>query len=186
MTADPAHFLGVVLVVLGGLGLLAGLVMLRFPAALRLGLAAFPRSKWPGWVLTAIGLAWVAWVIQHAALGRFEALKPLIPFAAVAVFAAMVWFLDELLAPRALGGLLLLVANPVLNGVRWAGSAWSFVVTLIAYAWVVAGCALMLHPWLFRKMAERFLSSERAVRRVGWGKLLGGAILLAAGLGQLR
>ncbi len=118
--------------------------------------------------------------------GRFEALKPLIPVLAVLVFAAIVWFLDELLSPRALGGLLLLVANPVLNGVRWSDSAWRFVPALMAYAWVIAGCALMLHPWLFRQMTERFLKSDGTVRWAGWGKLVAGAVLLAAGLWHLR
>jgi uncharacterized protein YjeT (DUF2065 family) len=183
---ETTHFLGVVLALLGGLGLLAGIVLLRFPSAVRTGLAAFPRSKWPGWILTALCLFWVSWVIRHAALGRFEALKPLIPVIALLVFMAIIWFLDELLAPRALGGLLLLVANPILNGVRWVDSVWRLVPVLIAYAWVIAGCALMLHPWLFRKMAERILRSDDAVRLAGWGKLLAGAILLAAGLWQLR
>lgn len=179
-------FLGVSLSVLGGLGLLAGVVLLRFPGALRAGLAAFPRSKWPGWILTAVCVFWVSWVIHHAALGRFEGLKPLIPVLAVVLFAAMVWFLDELLAPRALGGLLLLMSDPLLDGVRWADSAWRFIPVLIAYAWVVAGCAWMLHPWLFRKMAERFMSSSGRVRAAGWAKMLAGAVLLAAGLWQLR
>ena len=183
---DPNLFLGKLLILLGALGLVAGLAVLRFPAALRAGLAAFPRSKWPGWMLTAVCVFWVAWVIRHAALGRFEAVKPLIPVLAVVGFGAIVWFLDELLAPRALGGLLLLLANPMLNGVRWSESAWRFAVVLIAYAWVVAGCALMLHPWGFRRMADQFAVSAGGLRAAGWGKLLGGAVLVAAGLWHLR
>ena len=186
MMQSSEMFLGWILVLLGGLGALAGLLLLRFPAAVRAGLAAFPRSKWPGWILTAACLFWVSWVIRHAALGRFEGLKPLIPVAAVLVFAGMVWLLDELLAPRALGGLLLLLANPLLNGVRWADSPWRYAVILIAYAWVVAGCALMLHPWTFRRLGERFAGSAGAVRTIGWGKVLGGALLLAAGGWLLR
>lgn len=183
---SPDRFLGVLLVCLGVLGVLAGIGMRAFPSALRRGWMAFPRSKVPGWVLTAVGVVWVAWVVQHASLGRFDGLKPLIPFAAVGLFGAMVYFLDELLAPRALGGLLLLVANPILMGVRWAESAWRIVPVLMAYAWVLFGCALMLHPWLFRKLGDRFLSSDEAIRRLGWGKLLGGAVLLAAGVWHLR
>lgn len=183
---DTHHFLGVTLAALGGLGVLAGLAAVRFPAAVRAGLVAFPRSKVPGWILTVVGVCWVAWVVQHAALGRFEGLKPLIPVAAVLLVGAMVYFLDELLAPRALGGLLLLVANPILNGVRWADSAWRLVPVLIAFAWVIAGCALMLHPWLFRKWTEGFLRTDGALRAAGWGKVLAGAVLLAAGLWHLR
>ncbi len=183
---DPNQFLGLLLALLGALGLVAGIVLLHFPSALRAGMTAFPRSKWPGWILTAICLFWISWVIQHAALGRFDEFKPLLPVLAVLVFVDMVWLMDELLAPRVLGGLLLLVSNPMLNGVRWADSSWRFVPVLIAYVWVVIGCALMLHPWLFRKGSERFLGSESAVRRAGWGKLAAGAVLLAAGLWKLR
>ena len=186
MMQEAHQFLGMALALLGGLGLLAGFVLLIFPASLRAGLVAFPRSKWPGWILTAVGIFWVAWVIQHASLGRFEGFKPLIPVAAILLFAAMVYFLDELLAPRALGGILLLVANPILNGVRWADSAWRFVPVIIAYAWVIAGCALMLHPWLFRRWTERLICSDRSLRMIGWTKLVGGGVLLAAGLMQLR
>ena len=183
---DPNLFLGNLLVLLGALGVLAGLLVLRFPAALRAGLAAFPRSKWPGWILTAVCVFWVAWVIRHAALGRFEVVKPLIPVLALVGFGAIVWFLDELLAPRALGGLLLLLANPMLNGVRWSDSAWRFAVVLIAYAWVIAGCILMLHPWGFRRLAGKFAGSAGWLRAAGWGKVLGGAVLVAAGFWHLR
>lgn len=183
---DPNQFLGSLLVALGLLGLLVGFVLLRFPGAVRTGLAAFPRSKSPAWILTAVCVFWVAWVVQHAALGRFEGLKPLIPLAAMALFGAVVWLLDELLAPRALGGLLLLVANPMLMGLRWADSAWRFVPVLIAYAWIIIGCSLMLHPWAFRQAIRRFTDSAGLLAVAGWGKLIGGAILLAAGLWQLR
>ncbi len=179
---DPNQFLGSLLVLLGALGLAAGAALLAFPGAVRQGLLAFPRAKWPGWVLTAVCVFWVTWVIRHAALGRFDVVKPIVPVLGLATFGAVVWLLDELLAPRALGGLLLLVANPMLLGVRWADSAWRFVPVLIAYAWVIAGCALMLHPWLFRRVAAPFTDRAGRLRLVGWGKLLGGGILLAAGL----
>ena len=183
---DPNLFLGKALLGLGALGLAAGLIALLAPERLRAGLQAFPRSKAPGWILGALGAFWVCWVISHAALGRFEVVKPFIPVLGVVAYAAIVFFLDELLAPRMLGGVLLLVANPLLNGVRWADSPWRFAVILIAYAWVIAGCALMLHPWTFRQLSGKFAKSARAVRTIGWGKVLGGAILLAAGLGHLR
>ena len=179
-------FLGWILIGLGGLGLLAGLVATIFPRAVRAGLQAFPRSRGMGWVLTLVCVVWVAWVVQHAALGRFEGLKPLVPVAAVVLLGAVVYFLDELLAPRALGGLLMLVANPVLMGVRWVDSPWRFVPVLLAYAWVVAGCGLMLYPWLFRKAAERLVRTEGQLRRWGWAKATAGAVLLAAGAWHLR
>jgi len=179
-------FLGWFLAGLGALGVLAGLMMLRFPATVRTGLLAFPRSKWPGRILTALCILWIWWVVSHAALGRFESLKPLLPLAALLLYAAVVVFLDELLSPRALGGLLLLIANPVLNGVRWADSLWRFVPVAVAYAWVLIGCAWMLHPWLFRKMTQRVTGSDANLRAMGGFKMLGGVVLLAVGLWQLH
>ncbi len=185
MQSSPL-FLAWFLSILGALGVLTGFMMLRFPAAVRTGLLAFPRSKWPGRILTAVCVFWISWVVSHAALGRFEGLKPMVPVAGVLLFAAMVYFLDELLSPRALGGLLLLLANPVLNGVRWVDSAWRFVPVVMAYAWVLLGCALMLHPWLFRKMTQRMTGSDAPLRFIAWLKMLVGAVLLAAGFWQLR
>ncbi len=183
---DPNQFLAGALLALGALGILAGAAAWFFPAPLRAALEAFPRSKWPGWLLAAIGVFWIAWVVNHAALGRFTGLKPFVPFAAVALFAGMVWLLDELLAPRALGGLLLLIANPLLNGVRWADSAWRLVPVLIAYAWVIAGCMFLLHPWSFRKLARFVAASDGRVRLTGVAKLVAGAVLLGAGWWCLR
>jgi len=180
------EFLGFVLVVLGGLGVLTGAAMIRFPSAVRAGLQAFPRSKWPGWILTAVCVFWVYGVVSHAALGRFDVVKPFLPFAAVLLAAAIVYFMDELLAPRALGGLLLLLANPVLQGVRWVDSPWRLVVAVMAYAWVLLGCALILHPWLFRKITGRVTELPQWMRAVGWLKVLGGAVFLTAGLLQFR
>jgi len=180
------EFLGGVLVVLGALGVITGAVMIRFPAGVRSGLKAFPRSRWPGWILTAICVFWVYWVVSHAALGRFDVMKPFLPFAAIILLAAVVYFMDELLSPRALGGLLLLLANPVLQGVRWVDSPWRLVVAAMAYAWVLLGCALILHPWLFRKITSRIIESPQRLRATGWLKLLGGAVFLAAGLWQFR
>ena len=178
---DPNLLLGNLLVLLGLLGIAAGAVVLAFPGAVRSALQVFPRSKWPGWILTAVCVFWITWVVRHAALGRFEVVKPVVPALGFLTLGAIVWLLDELLAPRALGGLLMLVANPMLMGIRWADSAWKFVIVAIAHAWVIAGCALMLHPWLFRKLAAPYTGAPKRLRWVGLGKLVGGGVLLAAG-----
>lgn len=185
MQSSP-QFLAGFLVVLGALSVLTGIVLLRFPAAVRAGLLAFPRSKWPGRLLTVLCVFWVYWVVSHATLGMFDGVKPFLPVAALVLAGAVIYFMDELLSPRALGGLLLLMANPVLTGVRWVESPWSLVASLIAYAWVILGCALMLHPWLFRKLTQRVTGSAGSMRTVAWLKLLCGAVLLAAGLWQFR
>ena len=84
----------------------------------------FSRNIPAAWILTALDVAWVAWIVFHASLGWFDPLKPALYILAPMSFLAMVFFMDELLAPRALGGLLLLLANPVLNSARWLETEW--------------------------------------------------------------
>ena len=144
------------------------------PGLFRRALLAFPRSRWPGWALTLFDLAWVSWVIYHASLGRFEFMKPWLYVAAPVSFLLIVFFMDELLSPRAFGGFLLLVANPVLNAARWHESNWRWVMAIIAYVWVIGGIMLVLSPYRFRQIAEIASKTELRCR-------VGGAVRLAVG-----
>ena len=143
---------------------------------------AFPRSRIPAWALTALDLFWVSWIVSHAYLGRFEYLKPAIYVAAPLAFCLIVVFMDELLAPRALGGLLLLIANPVLHTARWHPSNWRLVLTVLAYLWVVAGIVLVLNPYRFRQLVERINLTPSRTRLLGGLRCLLGLLLLILGL----
>ncbi len=174
--------LAIIACLIGGALILSGVIGLAVPAGLRRVMLAFPRSRVMAWVLTAADLAWVTWIIHSAYLGRFEVLRPAIYIGAPIAFLLIVFFVDELLAPRALGGLLLLLANPVLNAARWHESAWRLVVTVIAYAWVVAGIVLVLSPYRFRHVAEFVTKTESRCRAAGAIRLAAGAAILFLGL----
>ncbi len=147
--------LPILLAISAAVALALGLPMLLAPAAAQRALAAFPRSRAAAWILTALDLAWVVLIMRGASLGRFDILKPYLPLAGVATFAAIVWGLDELLAVRALGGLLLLLGDPILDAVRWTGGAWPIAVAILAYILVIIGAIWVLWPWTFRKTHER-------------------------------
>jgi hypothetical protein len=91
---DPTRFLGEMLLLLGALGLLAGFVACVFRRRAR-GARTFPRSKAPGWVLTAAGTCLGGVGDRARRAGRFEAVKPLVPILAVLSFGAIVYFLDS-------------------------------------------------------------------------------------------
>jgi hypothetical protein len=137
----------------------------------------FPRHRFAGGALAALALCWAGWIVYHGELGRFAPWRP-------AVFAAVPlgWFflyryLDELLAPRALGGLLLLAAHPALAAARLSDAPFRAALSVTAYAAVVAGLALMMGPYRFRR-AARALTATAARRRAGasvaaaWSALL--------------
>ena len=168
--------------VMGAASLLAGGVMALAPAGTRHALSEFPRSRWPAWALTAAALLWSAWLVRDMEMGQFDVVKPWLPIIAVVGFGLIVYFMDELLAPRALGGLLMLVPTPILDIQRWHASAWRWVLGLLAYAMVIKGMLLVLGPYRFRKWTERYLPTDAACRRAGAACAALGAGLIALGL----
>lgn len=167
-----------------GIGLfvfLANSAALIWPSAFVNWARAFPRRRFEAIALTAVDLAWVAWIVGRAPLGRFEWTKPYLLGAAPLAWVLIVVFMDELLAPRALGGLLLLLANPVLKAARWHPSPWRLIMVAIAYAWATVGMILVLSPWHLRRMVE---FATRTPLRFRWLCLTRAAVGLALiGLG---
>lgn len=174
--------LSTIAVALGCFIMAVNLPAILAPAFFRRVATSFSRNVPAAWVLTAIDVAWVAWVIFHASLGRFEGLKPLLYVAAPVSFFAMVFFMDELLAPRALGGLLLLLANPVLISARWLDTPWRLVMVVIAYVWVIAGITFVLSPFRLRQAAEWGTKTDLRCIVGGSIRFLVGLFLLILGL----
>lgn len=171
--------LSVAALLIGLLALTGGVISLLVPAKIRAGVAAFPRSIWPGRILAAIDLAWAAYELAQMHLGMFDAWKVHLYWLTPIAIVLCVVYLDELLSPRALGGLLLLVAGPVLDIARWHPSDWRLVVTVIAYLWILLGLVFLLSPWWFRRISVWLTGrGDRAVR-------ITGAIKAAAGLGLI-
>lgn len=171
--------LSVVALLIGLMALTAGGISLAAPARVRAGLDAFPRSVLPGRILAVIDLIWAAYELSLMHLGGFDAWKiHLYWMTPVAIFLC-IKYLDELLSPRALGGLLLLAAGPVLDAARWHPSDWRLVISVIAYLWIFAGLVFLLSPWWFRRIAGWATGSNESVLRIG------GAIKAAIGLGLI-
>ena len=167
---------------LGGLAIAAGLWQLVAPAQVARMLENFPRSRPIAWALTAACLLWVAWLLFQTPLGRVDSLKPALYFLPPLSFYLLINFMDELLAPRALGVLLLLVATPVLRIVQWHDSPWRLVITVMAYAWVIAGMALILSPYLFRRTARLLVPTSSRHRLSALAKLAFGVFLIVLAL----
>lgn len=165
---------------IGSLLLLFGLRGWFMPAAHATSMDRFPRHRGFAVVLTLINVAWVTWLLFDTPLGRFEGLKPLLYILAPLTFYAVIQFMDELLAPRMWGGLLLLAAAPVLDIARWHDSTARLVITVLVYLWVVWGIILVLSPYRFRHwvswLRRNQLTSVAAVASV----LLGGALITLA------
>jgi len=160
---------------LGGVITALGAVCLFVPMQARTWMTGFPRNRWAGCALTAVDLVWSAWLVMHMPLGTFDRYKPLLFVLAPVLFALIVWLMDELLAARALGGLLLLIPAPLLNLARWHESGFRLVVTVLAYILVAKGMTLVLCPYWLRRASAWWIRNDR------WCRVCG-SIVLAAGL----
>jgi hypothetical protein len=171
--------LSVASLLIGLLALTGGTISLLAPVRIRAGVAAFPRSVWPGRILAAIDLVWAAYELSLMHLGMFDAWKVHLYWMTPVAIVLCVIYLDELLSPRALGGLLLLAAGPVLDIARWHPSDWRLIVTTIAYLWILLGLTFLLSPWWFRRISLWVTGAgDHAVR-------ITGAIKAAVGLGLI-
>ena len=149
------------------LGILISIIyapLMLIPDQARTWLNRFPRSRPASWLLVAIDFIWVVWLLHHAQLGRFEGLKSWLYLLGPVCFVVVIYFMDELLAPRALGGLLLLVPVPLLVTARWHDSGFRLVIVVLAYVLVVKGIILVLSPYLFRKTTAFLFKNNRACR----------------------
>jgi len=140
---------------------LSFLVMTRHQGFQR-GIKTFPRSRFWGMLLTAIALLWSAIMIDRMTLGELSQYKWLLYVLTPLSFYLIIQFLDELLAARAFGGLLMLMPVVMVES-RWHSSPWRLVVIVLAYVMVVAGIWLMLCPFKFR-MWTAAISTENPRR----------------------
>jgi len=169
-------------IILGGVIALLHLPCIFAPGRAREWVRAFPRHRVTGIALAALALLWVGWIVMHASLGRFESFRPLVYILVPVSIGLVAYFMDELLAARALGGLLLLVPQPVLAAARWHESQARLVLVVLAYAFVLSGITLVLCPYMFRKVTAVLTRTDAACRAWGLAGAVLGAVIVLLGM----
>ncbi|MEI8140132.1 MAG: hypothetical protein WCI03_09725 [bacterium] len=153
------------------------------PQTVRKLFKLFPRNFWLGAVLSAMALGWSAVEVNAMPLGNFIGdYKWLLWILTPVVLGLILVFMNELLAARALGGLLLLVANPVLSIQCLSASKATWLIAGLAYCWVVAGTLLVLSPYRFRLAVEKFCATDGSCRLAGAAGVVLGFVLVVLGL----
>jgi len=169
-------------IVLGILAVFGGLIGLLKPDLIKRFAEIFPRSIAPAWVLTALCCFLGAREASAMNMGVVDTIKPYIPFIAIGVFAASVVYMKELLAPRALGGFLLLIAVPIVRTAALSNAPmFQFLVALV-YCWIIYGIILLMSPWYFRKFYSPFLRNNALFKGVAVGKTALGVIFILLGI----
>ena len=169
-------------------GLLVGLLVLAShvyamvrPAEVQRFLTGLPRSQRIGEVLLLIDLIWAFGLAWKMDWGEFYYMQNYI-LILLPVFAYLTWqFVDEFLAVRALGILLLLAAAPLLDAAFLQPPMSRLLVVVLAYAWVVFGMLWVGQPHLLRdQIGWVNRSASRWKLAVGSGLVYGALLLLCA------
>jgi len=113
-------------------------------------LKKFPRSREVGIVLLLVVSAWAFWLVATMDLGEFSTYRTLLKILVPAAWFLSLKFVDEFLAVRALGILLLLLAEPVFEVAFLKPGLGRLLVVSLAYAWAILGMFWVGMPFLLR------------------------------------
>lgn len=156
------------------------------PADWRRWSGRFPRSQPIGWVLMVVATVWFLSHVQNETLADFTRFKPylLAGFASIGLLTCV--YVNDFLAVRGLALVLLLLAKLMVDTARWHESDWRWVISGLAYAWMIAGIWLTISPWRLRDFLEWHNRSDERIRALAGGRLGFAIGLMLLGLTVFR
>lgn len=114
----------------------------------------FPRSKSAGIGLLTVAGLWSFLLIRLMDLGEFSHLRPVLSLVIPAAYVLTLFFVDEFLAVRALGIVVLLLACVLLDSAFLKPDVSRLVLVTLAYVWIVAALFWIGKPYLLRDQIE--------------------------------
>jgi hypothetical protein len=136
--------------VLGGVLMAVHLVAIVKADQIQRWLLRFPRSANAGFVLLTIASAWAFVLIAVIDLGEFTPLRPTILLVIAVGYFLTLKYVDEFLSVRALGIMLLLVAEPLLESAFLRAEISRLLIVVLAYVWILLGLFWVGMPYLMR------------------------------------
>ncbi len=155
-----------------------GFALLR-PAPVQKWLRKLPRSKPAGGLLLIIDSIWALVLIATMDLGEFSHLRTIL-LAVILVATFLTFrFVDEFLAVRALGILMLLVAEPLIEAAFLKPETGRLLLVAWAYALAILGMVWVGLPYLMRDQIDWLRKSKAAWSAAAFGGLAFGGLLTA-------
>jgi hypothetical protein len=166
---------GILLIVAHGIALVQ-------PDAVKAGLKTFPRSQFWGGLLLAFAALWFLWLVSNMDLGEFSnwrrTLKIGTPIAAV-----LAWlYVQEFLAVRALGMLVLLGAEALLEAAWMRPELSRLWLVSLVYVWITAALFWVGMPFTLRNQIDWVIAKPNRFKGAAIAGVAYGAILLISRL----
>ncbi len=173
----------------GAFQALAGLAFLVFPSsAVAAFLRGFPRAEWTGRILAVITwilAAWATMVLPLDFLRPVQQPQVLVPLTAALAFLTC-WWMPELLACRAVAGILMLFPCPLFLAVRAHPSAWRIALVVYAYIAAIKGMVIMFSPYHMRRACFCLADRPALQKTIGIVFLLIGIFFITLAYTALR
>jgi hypothetical protein len=152
------------------------------PAFVQDWLRRFPRNYEAGVLLAIAATAWFYLMVKWMDLGEFDKWRG--PVLMITPFAGLlaILFMREFLAVRALGTLVLLAAEPLLESAFQRPEMIRLTLVTLVYVWVLAAMFWVGMPFTLRNQITWVLSSPSRWRLASMGGLAYGVDLCAGGL----
>jgi hypothetical protein len=145
-------------------------------------LRTLPRNYPLGVVLMLSATLWFTTLTGMMDLGEISGARAQLMTVWAVAGVLLVIFVPGFLAARALGCLLLLGAAVVLDAAFLVTTPWRYVMTVLAYYWVIAGMVLVYSPHLWRDGINYATQTPQRLRLFSWPGAVFGAGLIALGI----
>lgn len=166
---------GVLLVIAHALALVNG-------KGVKQWLKAFPRSQPAGVILTGVAALWFYFMVKMMDLGEFSSWRSsVLLFTPVAAVLA-IFYMKEFLPVRALGTVVLLLAEPLLESAFLRDEGIRLLLVVLVYVWIVVAMFWVGMPYTLRDQIAWVTASEKRWRSAAAAGIAYGALLCVGGL----
>lgn len=142
----------------------------------------FPRSEMLGGILLALATGWSAWLAGTMNLMEYTRFRPWFVLAAVTLGITSWLYVREFIAVRALGILLLLGANVLLDACFLREDKLRLIVVAYAYVLIVKGMFMVGAPYLLRDSIDWAFANPFRGKLLLFLGLLFALVLLGLGI----
>ncbi|HEX4140107.1 MAG TPA: hypothetical protein VHY09_07145 [Candidatus Methylacidiphilales bacterium] len=166
-------------------GLLVALAHLPFalsPERWTPTLRSLPRNYPLGVVLMLAATVWFTTLTGVMDLGEISSIRGQLMAVWAISGVLLTIFVPGFLAPRGLGCLLLLASALILDACFLAETPWRYVLTVLAYVWVIIGMFLVYSPHYGRDAIQFLTQSPQRLRLFAWPGVVYGALIIVLGI----
>ena len=174
--------LKIVTIVIGLLVFIGKLPFALMPERFGLLLKTLPRNYPLGVVLMLAATIWFTVLTGRMDLGEISSIRVQLMAVWAVAGVLVIIFVPGFLAVRGLGCLLLLGADLVLDAAFLVQTPWRFVMTVMAYYWVIVGMVMVYSPHLGRDAIEYVTKTPQRLRLLAWPGVIFGLVLIGLAL----